>query len=261
MQGLAREIGAPATCFWTRRSETEVEARFFSPRSEYQICGHAVIGLFTLLNQEMPLTGKAVQSLTTPSGTTRVYVAPDPPGSPRIMLDLPLPNFSPVSPLTTALADVLKISLEAFSGGIAPQTAQADFRHLMVNVSSPETLAAIDPSFEDIARFCKSTNHDSLAVFALGPGKVLRNYHVREFCPVIGVDESAAGGTTNASLSYLLAKEGKLRFQDDGSAHCIAHQGASIGRPSEIHCEVLETGGQISAVRAGGYAVETSGFS
>ncbi|MEM1198462.1 MAG: PhzF family phenazine biosynthesis protein [Pseudomonadota bacterium] len=261
MQGLAREIGAPATCFWSLAAEDHVHARFFSARSEYQMCGHAVIGLFTLLLQEQRLNQDGVWHLTTPAGTTRVYVVPGGDTGPLIMLDFPLPSFSPLSPGSTGLVDVLKIPLEVISGGIPVQTALADFRHLMVNITSPDTLAGLVPSFDDIRRFCKAEGIDSLAVYAFEGTAKVQNFWVREFCPLIGVDESAAGGTTNASLACLLATKGVLGTEDDEIVRCIAHQGASLGRPSMIHCEVAKSGGKVTGVRAGGSAVEVSTLS
>lgn len=261
MQGLAREIGAPATCFWSRTEAMAVKARFFSPCSAYQMCGHAVVGLFNLLNIDEPLPGRTIWSLNTLLGNTRVYVESAPQSAPRIMLECPLPRISAPSPRSTAIAGVLNTSHEVVFGGIPAQTTQAHFQQLMVNVPSPDVLAAIEPSFDALTRFCKDTGHDSIVLYALERGPAQNNYHVREFCPLIGVDESAAGGTTNASLSGLLAKEGKLAFQDDEVARCVAYQGVSIGRPSEIHCEVSRADGKLGSVRAGGFAVETIGLS
>ncbi len=256
MQGLAREIGAPATCFWERVSEDHVRARFFSPRGEYRMCGHAAIGLFTLLLQDHRPVHEAVWRLSTPAGTTRVYVVPGSDSSPLIMLDFPVPAFSPLSPVSTGLADVLKIPLEAISSGIPVQTAHADFRHVMVNTTTPDALAQLVPSFNDIRGFCKAQGLDSVAVYAFEDAANIKNYRVREFCPLIGVDESAAGGTTNASLACLLAAAGYLGADDDEIVRCVAHQGAAVGRPSVIHCEIAKSGGTITGVRAGGQAVE-----
>ena len=172
------------------------------------------------------------------------------------MLDFPLPSFSSLSPGSTGLAEVLRIPLEAISDGIPVQTAHADFRHAMVNITSPDALAGLVPSFEDIRGFCKAEGLDSIAVYAFEGTSNVQNYWVREFCPLIGVDESAAGGTTNASLSCLLAKSGYLDTDSDQIARCTAHQGASVGRPSMIHCEVAQSGGNLASVRAGGHAVE-----
>ncbi|MEM8685874.1 MAG: PhzF family phenazine biosynthesis protein [Pseudomonadota bacterium] len=260
MQGLAREIGAPATCFWCVSDDDHVRARFFSPRTEYKMCGHAVIGLFTLVSQECVEPLSPVWRLSTPSGTTRVYVESESEGSPRIMLDFALPRFSPLSPVSTGLAEVLKIPLELISGGIPVQTAHADFRHVMVNITSPEALAGLVPSFDEIAGFCKATGLDSIAVYAFEEAADGEHVWVREFCPLIGVEESAAGGTTNASLSCLLAQTGYLGVEEDQIARCIAHQGAAVGRPSLIHCEVTKSGGTITGVRAGGHAVEVQGL-
>ncbi len=257
MQATARAIGAPATCFLQAIDAEGVHVRFFSPRTEYPMCGHAVIGLFTMLNQNGNGPKSAVQRLVTVAGATRVYVETAGENAPRIMLDLPVPKISAVSPSSTAIAQLLKIPLEAISGGIPALSAHADFRHLLVKIGRRNVLADIVPSFQNIARFCKSSGFQSLGLYATSGDEAIGKYHIREFCPAIGVDESAAAGTTNASLSCCLAAHGKLHVEPDGVARVVAHQGAEVGRPSEIHCEVAHQAGKVIGVRAGGTAVET----
>lgn len=258
MQSMARQIGAPASCFLRAIEGDEVHVRFFSPRSEYPMCGHAAIGLFTLLNQKTNGSKSGAQTLLTPSAKVRVYVESSAVKSPRIMLDLPVPKISALSPASTEIAELLKIPLEAISRGIPPLAAAADFRHLMVQIASPSKLVDISPNFDEIARFCKAQGSDSLALYATKDEETVDAYQIREFCPAIGVDESAAAGTTNASLACCLAAHGKLGPYGNGITRVTAHQGAAVGRPSVITCAVSQRAGKITGVRAGGQAVEVS---
>ena len=47
MQQIAREVGAPATCFVIRVKRCDVHVRFFSTGQEYPMCGHGTLGLMT----------------------------------------------------------------------------------------------------------------------------------------------------------------------------------------------------------------------
>lgn len=257
MQAAARDLGAAATCFIDHIEAECVHARFFSPRSEYQICGHAVIGLFTMLVQDQSVAPRSQLVLETPYCRSPVYVEILGNGAPRVMLDLRPPAFFPSPVNCTEIAELLEIPLQALPVQFAPQVALADFRQLLVPVNGPKTLFQIVPNFTEIAAFCRSREIDSLAVFSPPERSVANTYEIREFCPAIGVDESAAAGTTNASVSCYLAAQGALMVDSQKIVRTTAHQGAELGRPSLIHSEIRFDDDQIVAVRTGGTAVET----
>ncbi|NNF80294.1 MAG: PhzF family phenazine biosynthesis protein [Rhizobiales bacterium] len=261
MQTAASDIGTPATCFLERVEADCVHARFFSPRSEYKMCGHAVIGLFTMLLQDQHIAPGAHLSLATPGRISPVYVEILGKRSPRIMLELALPTFYPSGVKSTEITELLKIPLQALSRPYPVQVAEADFRQLLVPLAGPGELSQIVPNFLDIAAFCKARQIDSVAAFSPPEPNVPNNYKIREFCPAIGVDESAAAGTTNATVSCYLAAQGALTGHDQMTVHTTAHQGAEVGRPSVIHSELRFDGRQIVGVRTGGTAVETNRLS
>lgn len=258
MQTIARDLGAPATCFLGTIEDDRIHARFFSPRTEYTMCGHAVIGLFTMLLAERRLPFRKRFSLVTPHGISPVYVESDEKSAPRVMLDLPIPQFRPFSPEATALDEILKIPLQAGPSQFPVLVAKADFVHLLVPLESRIDLSNAAPTFDRVADFCRANGIESIALFTLPEASVHNPYEIREFCPAIGVDESAAAGTTNASVSCYLAEQAALTFERPNTALTTAHQGATLGRPSIIQSEVSMEGRRAIAVRTGGTAVETA---
>lgn len=257
LQAAARDIGVPATCFLGPIKDRRVHASFFSPRTEYTMCGHAVIGLFTMLLGDGKLPPGDHFTLITPHGTSPVYVESQAGSAPTVMLDLPIPSFSAFSGQSTALAEVLKVPLQEFSRVSPVLLAKADFVHLLVPMTDSLTLSRSAPSFPEITEFCRATEIESIALFSLPDASVHNMYEIREFCPAIGVDESAAAGTTNASVSCYLAEHGFLTLTQPDLARTTAHQGALIGRPSIIRSEVRMKDGRITTVHTGGTAVES----
>lgn len=221
------------------------------------MCGHAVIGLFTMLIQDRSIRASVQLMLETPYRRTPVYVEILESGLPRIMLELPIPSFSSPGVKCTEIATLLKIPLQALSGPYPQVLAKGDFRQLLVPLSRPEALSQIVPNFADISDFCRSSQIDSVEVFTPPEDSVPNIYEIREFCPAIGVNESAAAGTTNASVSCYLAARGALTRDTEPIVHTTAHQGAEVGRPSIIHSEIHFDETQIVAVRTGGTAIET----
>jgi PhzF family phenazine biosynthesis protein len=78
--------------------------------------------------------------------------------------------------------------------------------------------------------------------------------HVRDFCPAVGVPESAAAGTTNSALTSYLVRHGIVRPDGDGKIVIQAEQGHEIGRPSSIRSVVSINDDSITRLQVGGVA-------
>jgi PhzF family phenazine biosynthesis protein len=78
--------------------------------------------------------------------------------------------------------------------------------------------------------------------------------HVRDFCPAVGVAESAAAGTTNAALSTYLLQKGLVQPGEDGNLQVQAEQGIELGRPSRVTTRIKTQGGNIVRLQVGGVA-------
>ena len=76
MQKIAKEVGAPATCFVTNAGKQDVYVRFFSTAKEYQMCGHGTLALMTsLVERGMLEVGRdngSTVNLHTPENSTTV---------------------------------------------------------------------------------------------------------------------------------------------------------------------------------------------
>ena len=80
---------------------------------------------------------------------------------------------------------------------------------------------------------------------------------MRDFCPAVGVAESAGAGTTNAALATYLVRH-NLVGTADGSEQIIiqAEQGIELERPGIIRSVVSMNGGSISRLQVGGVATK-----
>ena len=258
MLQIAREIGVPATCFITGISPTEVSVRFFSPLSEYPMCGHATIGLMTWLKERgffiFDDNGVAHTRLSTPDTLTNVEVQQREDGCIEVLLSLPPAEFVPAPVGSIELSHVLGIESERLESNLEMTMTTTDFRSLLVPIDNVSDLEAVRPDFQGIEDLCRGSVMDTIFLFAPKDDDLANGIRCREFCPAVGTPESAASGTTNRSISCYLYEQNRLTPARDGVASLSILQGKEVGRPSNIKSVISLQDGQVNSVGIGGVA-------
>ena len=258
MLQIAREIGVPATCFITGISPTEVSVRFFSPLSEYPMCGHATIGLMTWLKERgffiFDDNGVAHTRLSTPDTLTNVEVQQREDGCIEVLLSLPPAEFVPAPVGSIELSHVLGIESERLESNLEMTMTTTDFRSLLVPIDNVSDLEAVRPDFQGIEDLCRGSVMDTIFLFAPKDDDLANGIRCREFCPAVGTPESAASGTTNRSISCYLYEQNRLTSARDGVASLSILQGKEVGRPSNIRSVISLQDGQVNSVGIGGVA-------
>ena len=260
MQQIAAEVGAPATCFVTGVGSGMVDVRFFSTLTEYPMCGHGTIAVFTWLVEEglLELGPQTVSwTLRTPGVTATVDLVARPDGRTEVMLALEPTVAEPCTVSAAEVAPLLGIGVGAILEPLAIEAASADFTHLVVRVDSLATIGDVAPDHAAVADLCRRIGADTLAVFATETRDPEVTIRCRDLCPAVGTPEAAATGTTNRALACHLVRHGLIDFGVDGTV-VTAAQGVEMGRPSVIRTEVTMVDGLPSGLRVGGVATRTS---
>ncbi len=256
-QRIAREIGMPATAFVDSHAEDWIEVQFMSTVMELPMCGHGTICLLThmLETKRISMTRQSMRQveLRLPKSNANVGLSLRDDGRYQVMLDITPPRFEPAPPHTGGLLKVLGLKADALAPDLPLETARGDFVHLMVPVTGLDAMQSIQPDFNGMIEFCHAYGIETIAVFCSEVENVDNSIHVRDFCPAVGVNESAAAGTTNAALSsYLLRHE--LVPTESGVVTINAEQGLELGRPSSIQSRVTLTDQKIARLQVGGVA-------
>ena len=261
MQQVAAEVGAPATCFVTGVDSGVVDVRFFSTLTEYPMCGHGTIAVFTWLVEEGRLAAgpEAVPwTLRTPGGTATVDVAARADGRPEVMLALGPTVAEPCPIDAPEVAPLLGIGVGAVIEPLALEAASADFTHLVVRVDGLAAIGRLSPDYAAVADLCRRIGADTLAVFTTETGDPAVTIRCRDFCPAVGTPEAAATGTTNRALACHLVRSGLADVDADSPVVVVAAQGVEMGRPSLIRTEVVMVDGLPTRLHLGGMATRAS---
>ncbi len=259
-QRIAKEIGAPATCFITAVDDIGVDVRFFSTLTEYSMCGHGTIGLMTWLVERglfQPRNSKTlIVNLRIAGGSVDVEVRSRDDGRVEVMLPLSAATFEPCSVTAVELAELFGIDSTCFDASFPFELTRSDFTHLIVPVSNIATMRKLTPDFATIKSLCHQMKVDTVALFTRETELVESTIHCREFCPAVGTDEAPASGTTNRALACYLLRQGIIDFSTDGHQTVIAEQGYEMGRPSRICTEMTLRDGGIAEIKVGGVATK-----
>jgi len=257
-QKLAKEIGAPATCFIDHIDANTYTVQFFSTVTELPMCGHGTVGLMTRLDElghiKWDNNAKAEVTLQLPRTTASIDMQRLENGRPLSMLEVRVPDFRADPFDADELARILGLSKDDFSGDLPQETAVADFVHLVVPLNDLNAMRKITPDFNAIVSFCHAVDVQTIAVFTREVENPDSTIHVRDFCPAVGVAESAAAGTTNAALAGYLVRNNLVPIDRNGDVHVLSEQGIEINRPSTIRTKATLRNETIATLKVGGIA-------
>lgn len=217
MQQVAAEIRYSETAFVRQDGADEFTVRYFTPRSEVDLCGHATIATFGLLWQ-LGKVGDWACLIHTLAGDLEVMAGE------RVMMQMAAPK------MVGAVVDVERLCriMQCVVPLMPVEIISTGLPDIMLPVQSLEELAALNPDMATLAELSRELEVVGVHAFVqAGDGYTA---HVRNFAPLYGVDEESATGTANAALTHYLQRQGLL--QQGGE--CSFLQGEKMGRPSVV---------------------------
>jgi PhzF family phenazine biosynthesis protein len=200
MQGIAEENNLSETAFFVRDAEDPARfaLRWFTPKAEIDLCGHATLAsafvLFELLHQP----GRAV-TFATKSGALEVTRQGDG------VFSMLFPSRPPV-----AACDASEASLVGAALGRPPREVLRAKAFLAVYESEADVVA-LAPDMARVAAL------DGYAVIVTAPGTDGVDFVSRFFAPKVGVPEDPVTGSAHCTLtpywSQRLGKASMRAFQ------------------------------------------------
>lgn len=234
MLQVAAELRYSETAFVRRLSPTEYHVRYFTPKAEVELCGHATIATFSLLHQMGRAEGECL--CHTLAGDLRIEVGE------KVMMQMATPH------IVTTIEDTDEIyralGVKDYHPTMPVQIAYSGLPDIMIPLADVATLNSLQPNMEAISSITQKHKAVSFHVFALGNDSNIA--HVRDFAPLYGVPEESATGTANAALTHYLAVNGVVAVQGDFTFL----QGEAMGRPSVVATRIASDG----AIYVGGTA-------
>mgnify|MGYP002622210941 CR=1 FL=1 len=180
LQAMAAEHNLSETAFLVREEGGGWRLRWFTPKAEVEMCGHATLASAFVLATE--LEEPPPYAFATLSGTLGVEREGE-----RFVLDFPAREAVPVAAPPAGLVEAL--------GGVTPREVWRA-RDWICVLESAEQVAALTPDF---ARLAALPGGERVMVTAAGgpPGHDITS---RYFAPKVGVPEDPVTGTAHVQL-------------------------------------------------------------
>jgi len=206
MQRVAAELKHSETAFTRPLGETW-ELRWFTPKTEVALCGHATMATaHALFESGLAPAGQPIRFQTRHSGVLTVR-----PGQDGLLeMDFPADPAVPAD-VPPGLAEALGVPVTAVR-----RSAQND--RLLV-LADEETVRKVSPDFAALAAI------DARGICVTAPGSGSYDFVSRFFAPAVGIDEDPV----------------------TGSAHCVLgpYWADRLGRDELIGYQASERGGEV----------------
>jgi trans-2,3-dihydro-3-hydroxyanthranilate isomerase len=237
LQPLAREINFSETVFvYPAEGDGHARIRIFTPTLELPFAGHPVLGTAFVLGGPLQLDELRLE---TGAGVVPIRIERD--GSRLVFgwMRQPPFRFEPYD----RVGELLTV-LGVQESGLPVELYRQGPGHVLVELASPEEVAALRPDFEALLAL---GSHGTMCFARAG-----ETWKTRVFVPAHGVPEDPATGSAAGPLALHLARHGRIAFGDE----IEIRQGVELGRPSTLHAvarsaEDVEVGGSAVIVARG----------
>ncbi|WP_336000091.1 PhzF family phenazine biosynthesis protein [Halorientalis halophila] len=244
MQAVAAELGASETVFLRESDAADRAIRYFTPKTEVDMCGHATIASHAYLYERGEIDA-GEHTLETEAGVLDIEVTDD--GG--VWMTQNQPEIRRVDLDYDRVADALGIdvaALEDVGADLPLARSTTGLPFLVVPVNFMEHLSALDPDMRAIEDLSHEFDTAGVYAFTFDTLEQESTLHGRMFAPKEGVPEDPVTGTASGAVGAYLRE---FEAFDDLPDEMIFEQGYFVDRPGTVYVEVG------AEIRVGGWAV------
>ncbi len=256
MQKIARELNNSETAFIFSSNNKEYDAhvRFFTPKDEVPICGHATIAAHYVRAIENGLDTSRIYHKTG-AGILPVDVVKENDDYKIIMTQGKI-EFGTVikgenkEELLTALNIKESDLLENYD----IQIVSTGHSKVMIGIRSIETLNNLQPNYNELSKLSKIIKCNGYYVFTVDSKDSDILINGRMFAPAIGINEDPVTGNANGPLGAYLVHHNHVKH-NNSLFRFKAKQGEAIKRTGVIEIDVKIENNEPVEVKIAGNAV------
>jgi predicted PhzF superfamily epimerase YddE/YHI9 len=227
MQSVAREMNLSETAFLVPAAEGGFDLRWFTPKTEVELCGHATLASAHVLWE----SGRLAVGETARFHTLSSLLTAERTGEGIIELDFPANPVVEVAPPEGLL--------DAF-GGVVPRFVGKSRFDYLIELAGEELVRAAEPDFVRLQEL------PVRGVMITAAGAAPYDFVSRFFAPGAGVDEDPVTGSAHCALGpYWASRSGKTSFL----AWQASHRGGALR--VRVEGERVKLGGRAVTVLRG----------
>lgn len=248
MQAVAQQHGHESGFVLPAESDDyDLALRFYVPKHEMEMCGHATVGALWLLARHGRLAYKTVR-VSTRSGPVTGFLGSNADGTPAVEITQPAGRVNPLTAeQTNDVLATLGVGRDALAD-LPLHNAVTSRTKTLVPMRDPERLNALIPEPGRIEQVCHRIGSTGLYPYAV-LDRGTRSFEARQFPRSSGYPEDAATGIAAAALAFGLLADGSVE-RDDRPIRIF--QGRAMGQLSEIRVRIGFADGRAIGCLLGG---------
>lgn len=232
---IAKDLGYAETAFITESSIADYKFEYFTPKEEVDLCGHATIGSFVIL-QYLDKLSKNNYTIDTKSGVLNIIINDD-----IIFMEQNAPEFyQTISPIEFSNCfDINSINME-----LPIQIVSTGLKDILIPIVSEEKLHDLKIDFDRVSDISRKHGVIGMHLYTFNEDRII----CRNFAPLYEIDEEAATGTANGALACYLyknvIKKNNYTFEQGYSLNSISEILVNLKTDSEDNIEGVYVGGR-----------------
>jgi PhzF family phenazine biosynthesis protein len=228
MQLIAREMNVSETAFISSSDKADFHLRWFTPKVEVKLCGHATIASMHYLiergivEENTKVTFNTLSGILTCRSEKKLHY-----------LNLPIPKIEIFNGNKEEIKNALSIKTEAVNDEFP--FLVSDNSYLFIFLKSLKELGQLTPDFGLLYKLTEQEKgFDAITVFTTETFKANNSAHLRFFAPFFGIDEDPVTGSANGPLLLVLQELGLIDKETDGKSFTF-EQGDFLGRIGRVN--------------------------
>ncbi len=227
MQLIARELNVSETAFIARSDKADFNLRWFTPKVEVNLCGHATIASMQYLVDRGIIKKNTEVTFDTHSGILTCKSEND-----LYILTLPIPKIEIFNGNKEEILSALMINSEDIGNDFP--FLLADKSYLYIYVKNLEALRNVSTNFSALRKLTEQKKEfEAVTVFTTETFEKNNSAHLRFFAPYFGIDEDPVTGSANGPLILVLMELGLIDINTEEKSF-IFEQGDFLGRNGRV---------------------------
>ena len=186
MQSVAAELNLSETAFAVPLSESRWRLRWFTPKAEVDLCGHATLATAHALWETGGAPASQPLCFETRSGSLHCCLEDGPSGNTRIAMDFPA-QPAQATPVPPGLLEAL---------GVSASWVGRSREDLLVEVATAEAVRSLKPDFTALSAFPVRG-----VIVTARSDRADADFVSRFFAPAVGIDEDPVTGSAHCTLA------------------------------------------------------------
>jgi PhzF family phenazine biosynthesis protein len=239
MQQIARELNNSETAFLLSPDGADCDGviRYFTPKTEVPICGHATIAAMYVKAAEAGLNS-AVFRMRTMIGVLPFEITQTGNDCKVIMTQGKIELEPPFAgEIREKILTGLGLEPEALEARCPVQTVSTGHSKVMIGIKSRQKLNLLSPKFGELAELSRIIHCNGYFVFTFESDSPDILTYGRMFAPAIGINEDPVTGNANGPLGAYLVHHGLVDTSNNEFSF-KGRQGEAINRLGTIEVKV-----------------------